>query len=178
MKNDDLLRCCSQNDEPYIWYHPGDSFDGKVMPGREWHEMPCWIRDDMALDLKDLNAGMFERVHLLAEIDDLLERASSGQLQEDGGFVRAPRDATRTHIDSEVIELRIREPFDVKGHRCRSRIYCFEPVDDRFSLVSLGSYVKQVDCARWRELQDDFIQKCSRRKNKRRESFPFSRRPM
>ena len=164
MGNSGVLRCCSLTEKPYIWIHPGDEFNGEIMPGRQWYEMPCWISDDMALDLNTLEAHMFERMHLRAEMDDLLERASYGNLQQDPEFVKATRDATRTRLDVEVIELRVPEPFDVNGNRCRSRIYCFEPEHDRDSLVSLGSYVKVLDSRRWRELEDSFIHKCSQRK--------------
>lgn len=92
MGDSGVLRCCSFTEKPYIWIHPGDEFNGEIMPGRQWYEMPCWISDDMALDLNTLEAHMFERMHLRAEMDDLLERASYGNLQQDPEFVKATRD--------------------------------------------------------------------------------------
>lgn len=62
MGDSGVLRCCSFTEKPYIWIHPGDEFNGEIMPGRQWYEMPCWISDDMALDLNTLEAHMFDRM--------------------------------------------------------------------------------------------------------------------
>ncbi|MEW6917972.1 hypothetical protein V3M78_06770 [Trueperella pyogenes] len=95
------LRVATPTNEPYEWRHPGDRFNGKIMPNRGWRDMDCWLRADLHSQAASLGAQRFKTVSLLAEVDKLLTRASNGELSQtfpDDVAPSSPKDSGRTAL--------------------------------------------------------------------------------
>lgn len=162
------LRVATPTNEPYEWRHPGDRFDGKIMPNRGWRDMDCWLREDLHSQAASLGAQRFKTVSLLAEVDKLLTRASNGELSQtfpDDVAPSNPKDSGRTALIPDIMFLRVPEPFYLAAHRCRIRVYYVEP-DATSLLVSLGGLIKNVDATTPQE-QNAFIRFCEERKRRR-----------
>ncbi|WP_311777810.1 hypothetical protein [Trueperella abortisuis] len=161
----DELRVATPTSEPYEWRHPGDRFNGKIMPNRGWRDMGCWLREDLHSQAASLGAQRFKTVSLLAEVDRLLTRASNGELSQtfpDDVAPSSPKDSGRTALIPDIMFLRVPEPFYLAARRCRIRVYYVEPDATRL-LVSLGGLVKDVDTTTSDE-QNTFIRQCDARK--------------
>ncbi|MCM3906878.1 hypothetical protein [Trueperella bernardiae] len=162
------LRVATPTNEPYEWRHPGDRFNGKIMPNRGWRDMDCWLREDLHSQAASLGAQRFKTVSLLAEVDKLLTRASNGELSQtfpDDVAPSNPKDSGRTALIPDIMFLRVPEPFYLAAHRCRIRVYYVEP-DATSLLVSLGGLIKNVDATTPQE-QNAFIRFCEERKRRR-----------
>ncbi|OFS73877.1 hypothetical protein HMPREF3167_06220 [Trueperella sp. HMSC08B05] len=162
------LRVATPTNEPYEWRHPGDRFNGKIMPNRGWRDMDCWLREDLHSQAASLGAQRFKTVSLLAEVDKLLTRASNGELSQtfpDDVAPSNPKDSGRTALIPDIMFLRVPEPFYLAAHRCRIRVYYVEP-DATSLLVSLGGLIKNVDATTPQE-QNAFICFCEERKRRR-----------
>lgn len=105
---------------------------------------------------------------LIGAVEDQFERAAFGKLS----YGRRT-DVTETQSQPGLIEIRLREPYELGEGKYRIRIYVVEPEQLPFTgIVTLLMHVKQDGNSRLNSMQNDFMATAMDRCDSWAENFP------
>lgn len=160
----EYVRCCNSpaNLPSYRMRHAGGECENSdCSPLNDVLPDDCWVMLDI-LELGSFLKGFAGRdVHisddeideLIAAIEDRFEQAAFGELSYE-----VYADAVETQSQPGLIEIRLREPYELGDGKYRIRIYVVEPEQPPFSgIVTLLMHVKRDGNVKLNSMQNDFM---------------------